>query len=96
MTPNSPDFWYSTDYIKDISVSVETIAEAREKYAEIIWNDYSIEISKTNQKRPKKMFMDTPNGQRQVGFVFTGMTDIDFGNIWKKDMCLYGQKYMNK
>lgn len=84
VTPNSHDFWYDSEYVKNISVNAETISDAKEQYAKIIMERYGIEISKSSRERPHKMYSDTDGKQVQVGFIFTGMTEIYFGAQLKR------------
>lgn len=41
------------------------------------WIDSDIEISKNALKTKQDMFVDTPDGTKQVGYVITGKSDFE-------------------
>lgn len=85
VTENSSDFWIDRDIVKNFTVSANSIIEAKNKYFDFVCDSAYINISKTQRTKAKKMYIDTNNGTcKQIGLVFTGSTDIEFNNEWKK------------
>lgn len=72
----NPRFWIDEDIISRKKISAATLAEACEKYAEEAAAAY-VEISKTQQKRPEKIYVDDKDGNaHQCGYLFKATTDI--------------------
>lgn len=60
-------------------------------FLDFVYSSSYITISKTQQKKANKMYVDTKEGEtKQIGWVFIGSTEIDFGNQWRKDLFLCG------
>ena len=82
----NPRFWIAEDIIIRKKISAATLAEACEKYAEEA-ADAGVEISKTQQKRPEKIYIDDKDGNaQQAGFCYKASTDIydDERRKWTK------------
>lgn len=72
----NPRFWIDEDIISRKKIYAATLAEACEKYAEEVAFS-GVEISKTQQKRPKKIYIDDKDGSaKQCGYLFKATTDI--------------------
>ena len=72
----NPRFWIDKDIISRKKTSTETLAEACEKYAKEA-AAAGVEISKTQQKRPEKIYIDDKDGNaQQCGFLFKATTHI--------------------
>ena len=72
----NPRFWIDEDIISRKRIYAETIAEACEKYAEEA-AFAGVEISKTQQKRPAKIYIDDKDGNaQQCGYLFKATKDI--------------------
>ena len=72
----NPRFWIDKDIISQKKIAAATLAEACEKYAKEAAAD-GVEISKTQQKRPEKIYIDDKDGNaRQCGYLFKATTDI--------------------
>ena len=85
VTPTTNDFYYDSNTVADFITNAETIADARKEYAEYVMNRYYIEISKSNQMRPQKMYRELSDGTHfQCGYVFRAKTEIDFRSGWKR------------
>ena len=85
VTENSSDFWIDRDIVKDFKVSANNLTEAKKAYFEFVKSESYITISKTQQKKANKMYIDTKSGETvQTGFVFIGSTEVEFSNEWKK------------
>lgn len=82
----NPRFWIDEDIIRRRKISAETLAEACEKYAEAA-AAAGVEISKTQQKRPDRLYIDDIDGNaQQCGYLFKATTDIydDERGRWTK------------
>lgn len=72
----NPRFWIADDIIRRKKIAAATLAEACKKYAEEAAFS-GVEISKTQQKRPKKIYIDDKDGNaQQCGYLFKASTDI--------------------
>lgn len=72
----NPRFWIDEDIIRRKIIAAATLAEACETYAKEAADD-GVEISKTQQKRPEKIYADDKDGNaQQCGFLFKATTDI--------------------
>ena len=72
----NPRFWIDEDIIRRKRIYAETLSEACEKYAEEAAFS-GVEISKTQQKRPAKIYVDDKDGNtHQCGYLFKAITDI--------------------
>lgn len=84
-TENSSDFWIDRNIVSEFKVQANNLNEAKQKYFEFVENTAYITISKTQQRKANKMYIDTKEGKSiQTGFVFAGSTEIDFNYQWKK------------
>ena len=72
----NPRFWIDGDIIRRKKIHAATLAEACEKYAKEAAAD-SVEISKTQQKRPAKIYIDDKDGNaQQCGYLFKATMKI--------------------
>ena len=72
----NPRFWIDEDIIRRKKIAAATIAEACEKYAEEA-AFAGVEISKTQQKRHKKIYIDDVDGNaQQCGYLFKATMKI--------------------
>ena len=72
----NPRFWIDDGIISRKKIAAATLAEACEKYAEEA-AAAGVEISKTQQKRPEKIYIDDKDGKaQQCGYLFKATTDI--------------------
>lgn len=70
------NYWYN-DCKPDKIVSCETPKEALKEYVDSVLRS-EFDISKTALSRPKKKFLDLPDGTpARVGYVLTGYTEIE-------------------
>ena len=73
---NSRQWYITPDFIRTKYIDAENMTEALSEYA---WNvsskDY-IDISKTALRNKRPMYIDMPEGPRQVGYVITGKTEM--------------------
>ena len=66
-------YWIDNRIVKDISVNADSLQEAIEKYKETVEKESYIFISKKAIKKKENIYRDN----KQVGYIFTGKTDIE-------------------
>ena len=66
-------YWIDNRIVKDISVNADSLQEAIEKYKETVEKESYIFISKNAIKKKENIYRDN----KQVGYIFTGKTDIE-------------------
>ena len=72
----NPRFWIDEEIIRRKKIAAASLAEACEKYAEEA-AAAGVTISKTQQKRPEKIYIDDKDGNaQQCGYLFKATTDI--------------------
>ena len=81
---NNKNWWIDGDIIHDIYIDAENVNEALKEYQETTRDRYGVEISNNALKNKNPMYIDTPNGEKQTGFVITAKTDFrdDSRYIW--------------
>ena len=83
----NPRFWIDEDIIRRKKIAAATLAEACETYAKEAAED-GVEISKTQQKRPEKIYIDDIDGNaQQCGYLFKATTDIYDEERRKRTKC---------
>ena len=71
-------YWIDNNIIKDIAIESESLQKAIERYTEIIGKEYYIFISKNAIRKKENIYRDNIKGESmQVGYIFTGKTDIE-------------------
>jgi hypothetical protein len=69
--------WYITpDIIRTKYINAENMREALEEYARNVSGKDYIDISKTAIRNKRPMYIDTPEGPQQIGYVITGKTEM--------------------
>lgn len=74
--------WWTTFRNESEHVNAESVSEAEERFFDILEQKYGFEVSNSAKKRPNKMYIDTPDGSKQVGFVYKAKTQIDVSGKW--------------
>ena len=80
---NYKKWWIDGDIINDITIAADTLADALEKYKKFVENKGYISISKNALKNKQAMYVDTPTGVIQCGYVITGKTDFQDDNTYR-------------
>jgi hypothetical protein len=70
-------WWIDPKYIRDITIEAENLDKAIEDYRKVVENNYGTSISNNAIKMKEAMYIDTKNGPKQIGYIFTGKTDFD-------------------
>ncbi|MBQ7673221.1 MAG: hypothetical protein IJT36_01655 [Alphaproteobacteria bacterium] len=89
---NYKKWWIDGDYVREICVSAKNISEALRKYREIIAeSECYVSISDNALKCKDPMYIDTPEGPKQTGYVITGMVEMqaDDGHLSKQYVDLW-------
>lgn len=74
---NREKYWIDSNIIREKQINADTLKEALEQYKKlVIENDY-IFISQNAIDTRQPMYIDIPNGVKQIGFVITGQTEIE-------------------
>lgn len=74
--------WWTTFRNESETIAAENVSDAKELYFDILSQKYGFEVSKSARKTADKMFVDTPNGSKQIGFVYKAKTQIDVNCKW--------------
>ena len=81
-------YWIDNRIVRDIAIESESLEKALYRYKEFVEKEYDIFISKNAMKKKNKMYLDdmyfndtylddNSGNSKQIGFVFTGKTDIE-------------------
>lgn len=73
---NSRQWYIMPDIIRTKYIDAENMPEALSAYAWSVSSKEYIDISKTAIRNKRPMYIDTPEGPRQVGYVITGKTEM--------------------
>lgn len=73
---NNKKWWIDGDIIRNMYIDAENVNEALKEYQEATHERYGVEISNNALKNMDPMYIDTPNGAKQTGFVITAKTDF--------------------
>ena len=77
MKPYNSRQWYITpDIIKTKYIDAESLAEALNEYAWSVSSHDYIDISANAIRTRQPMYIDMPEGPKQVGYVITGKTEM--------------------
>lgn len=82
---NNKKWYIDSDVIPEFQIKTTSINEALLKYKEFVYKEGIINISDNALKTKQKMYVDTIDGSKQVGYVITGQTEILCENYkWSK------------
>lgn len=82
---NNKKWYIDSDVIPEFQIKTTSINEALLKYKEFVYKEGIINISDNALKTKQKMYVDTIDGSKQVGYVITGQTEILCKNYkWSK------------
>lgn len=71
------------DIITPEEITAGSLREALEIYREIVANKHYVEISRNAIKNKSPMYIDTPDGTKQVGYVITAKTEFEDRDNYK-------------
>ena len=73
---NRDKWWISSDIVKTFETTAATLSEAIKAYQAFVADTAYITISNNALRTKSPMYIDTPSGAKQVGYVLTGSTDF--------------------
>lgn len=68
--------------VREIQITADNLPAALEQYREIVEEKHYISISAHAIKNRNPMYIDTPDGSKQIGFVIIGKTDFESNYKW--------------
>lgn len=74
---NARKWWIDSGIVREIQITADNLPAALEQYREIVEEKHYISISAHAIKNRNPMYIDTPDGAKQIGFVITGKTDFE-------------------
>lgn len=74
---NARKWWIDSGIVREIQITADNLPAALEQYREIVEEKHYISISAHAIKNRNPMYIDTPDGSKQIGFVITGKTDFE-------------------
>lgn len=77
---NRKNWWIDKDIIPEYRIVADSVVDALGKFAQLVDDNQCITISKNGIKNRQPMYIDTPNGVKQVGYVLTASTDLQDNN----------------
>ena len=77
---NNKKWWIDSGIISEKRINADNVEKALEIYRERVADENYIDISRNAIKNKSEMFVDTPDGVKQVGYVITGKTEFDKGD----------------
>ncbi len=87
---NNKKWWVDSDIISEKRINADSVKKALEIYRERVADENYIDISRNAIKNKSEMFVDTPCGVKQVGYVITGKTEFEDRNNYK-----WSQQYID-
>ena len=79
---NSRKWWIDSGIVREIQITADNLPAALEQYREIVEEKHYISISAHAIKNRNPMYIDTPDGEKQIGFVITGKTEFESNYKW--------------
>lgn len=80
---NNKKWWIDPGIVREIHITADNLPAALEQYREIVEEKHYISISAHAIKNRNPMYIDTPDGSKQIGFVITGKTDFEDQDNYK-------------
>jgi hypothetical protein len=77
---NNKKWWIDSGIISEKRITADSMEKALEIYRARVIDENYIDISRNAIKNKSEMFVDTPDGAKQVGYVITGKTEFDKGD----------------
>lgn len=73
---NRKKWWIDENIITEKRITAANLIAALEKYRKAVEEEHYISISPNALKYKNPMYIDTPTGAKQCGYVITGKTDF--------------------
>ena len=87
---NNKKWWIDSGIISEKRINADSVEKALEIYRERVADENYIDISRNAIKNKSEMFVDTPDGVKQVGYVITGKTEFEDRDNYK-----WSQQYID-
>lgn len=73
---NNKNWWIDSNIISEKRIEADSVKEALSLYRSEVEEKHYITITNHAMRNKSPMYIDTPNGEKQVGYVITGRTDF--------------------
>ena len=73
---NHKQWWIDSNIVRKITVEAENLTDAIYQYRELVASKYYVDISRNALRTKQPMYIDTPSGAVQCGYVITGSTEF--------------------
>lgn len=73
---NRKKWWIDSDILRPVEIEADSLDDALQLFQEYAEKESYITISNNAIKNKNPMYIDTPNGTKQTGFVITGKCDF--------------------
>lgn len=84
VVPVESDFWIDANIVPDFYTTAESVESALKVWFDHVESKACLSISKTARKKREPIFIDTPTGDVQVGYIFVAPTEVDFNYKLKR------------
>ena len=84
VTTVESDFWIDASIIPDFCTTAESMEDALKVWFDHVESKACLFISMTARKKREPIFIDTPTGAVQVGYIFVAPTEVNFNYKWKR------------
>lgn len=73
---NNKNWWIDSDIISEKRIEADKLKEALSLYRSEVKEKHYITITNHAMRNKSPMYIDTPDGEKQVGYVITGKADF--------------------
>lgn len=73
---NNKNWWIDSNIISEKRIEADSVKEALSLYRSEVEEKHYITITNHAMRNKSPMYIDTPNGEKQVGYVITGRADF--------------------
>ena len=80
---NKDNWWIDSNIISEKRIEANSVKEALSIYRSEVEEKHYITITNNAMRNKSPMYIDTPNGEKQVGYVITGKTEFEDRKNWK-------------
>lgn len=84
VVPVESDFWIDANIVPDFCTTAESVEDALKVWFDQVESKAALSISKTARKKREPIYIDTPTGAVQVGYILVASTEVDFNYKWKR------------
>ena len=73
---NNKNWWIDSNIIPEKRIEADNVKEALSLYRSKVEESHYITITDNAMRNKNPMYIDTPDGEKQIGYVITGKTDF--------------------